>query len=118
MMIKIIVKIDGEDVEAEVSDLRLAEALRHPDTMAMVLSRWFNLGGKGFHEGRLVGQQLTVDHNTIQQLAIGFCFGILEAFSDMSLRRVDARNEAGVRACKKLYALVRDGEIDTHFPFI
>ena len=74
-----------------------------------LLDEFLNLGGKGFREGQLVGQQLRTTHRTLQRLAVCFDLGIIAGLSEQA--HTDPRNETAIQTAKVVAQMLDDGEL-------
>src|SRR4030066_1609424 len=98
----------NEETGQKISVYFLAKSLSLENFAAM-LDDFLNLGGKGFREGKEIGQQLRFTHRTLQRLAVCFAFGLISGLSEQEYS--DPRNETAIQTAKKVVQLMETGEL-------
>jgi hypothetical protein len=83
------------------------------ENFTRLLDDYLNLGGKGYPEGLLIGQNLRGSHRTLQRLAICFCFGIIVGLSEQQF--TDPRNEIAIQTARKVRQMIEQGELPFGF---
>jgi len=97
-----------EETGETISTYTVAKSLTLENFTAL-LDEFLNLGGKGFREGQLVGQQLRTTHRTLQRLAICFALGIIAGLSEQG--HTDPRNETAILTAQKITQMLEEGEL-------
>jgi len=97
-----------EETGETLSTYTIAKSLSLENFTAL-LDEFLNLGGKGFREGQLVGQQLRTTHRTLQRLAVCFALGIIAGLSEQE--HTDPRNEFAIQTAKVVAQMLDDDEL-------
>lgn len=97
-----------EETGETLSTYTIAKSLTLENFTAL-FDEFLNLGGKGFREGQLVGQQLRTTHRTLQRLAVCFALGITAGLSEQE--HTDPRNETAIQTAKNVAQMVDAGEL-------
>lgn len=79
------------------------------ENFTRLFDEFLNLGGKGYREGQMIGQNLRTTHRSLQRLAICFAFGIIAGLSEQQY--TDPRNETAIQTARKTKQMIDEGEL-------
>ncbi len=102
----------NEETGESISVYSVAKSLTMMN-FTTLFDEYLNLGGKGYREGQLIGQNLRTTHRTLQRLAICFAFGIIVGLSEQQY--TDPRNETAVETAAKIKRMIDTGELPFGF---
>jgi len=91
-----------------VSTSDVARCMTH-ENFVYLFDTFLNYGGKQYHEGLGVGEDLRHTHRTLQRSAIAFALGLIVGISDQEY--TDARNEQAIETAKKIAEMYKNGEL-------
>lgn len=92
-------------MEQKLNTYTIARTIK-AEELASLLEDYVN--GRSSRDGLVIGRKLIETHPTLQAEAVGLCLNILYAMADRQY--TDARNATAIATCKKIKAMMDDGE--------
>lgn len=101
---------DGKDKGVIIHIGEIARSITD-EQLAKLLDEYLNVGFKGMRNGENVGKHAASFHRTLQRSFIGFLIGALVGIVEAN-GGTDPRNEAAIRAARKVHRMHKDGELN------